>query len=370
MTKQNLNLQGNAKIPMKNEHEISLYQQSDFPIFQNKMYDSREEAIDCPKGQIAIVQNGKTGLVYNSKFHPELMVYDSAYQNEQGVSPKFINHMEGVAEIIEANIAKSALAEIGCGKGLFLEMLIARGYDAVGFDPTYEGSNTKVKHEYFSSTYGKTYDGFVLRHVLEHVQDPLSLLKMIRDANHGGGKIYIEVPCLDWIVQKNSWYDIFYEHVNYFRLDDFRRMFGYVIECGRLFGGQYLYVVADLASLRDPVIDGSDLLDSDSFVKFDASTLRHNQTKQTAIWGGASKGVIFSLMAQRNGINFETVIDINPAKQSKFLAATGLKVISPEEAYLLLPQGSNIFVMNSNYLPEIKTMSKNAFHYISIEDRI
>jgi hypothetical protein len=43
-----------------------------------------------------------------------------------------------------------------------------------------------------------------------------------------------------------SWFDLFYEHVNYFRLDDLRRMFGTVHEAGHLFGGQYLYIVADL----------------------------------------------------------------------------------------------------------------------------
>jgi len=44
----------------------------------------------------------------------------------------------------------------------------------------------------------------------------------------------------------------FYEHVNYFRMDDFRRMFGKIYESGHFFGGQYLYVVADMASLREP----------------------------------------------------------------------------------------------------------------------
>jgi len=208
---------------MNNKTEVLLYRQIDFPIFQNRMYESRELALSCPKGQIEIVQNHLSGLVYNSKFNPELMIYDSAYQNEQGVSAEFLKHMETVADIIGANISKDGVAEIGCGKGLFLEMLLAKGFDAVGFDPTYEGSNPRVRREYFKSTYGRKFDGFVLRHVLEHVQNPVSLLQMIAAANNGGGKIYIEVPCLDWIMQHNSWYDIFYEHVNYFRLDDFKR---------------------------------------------------------------------------------------------------------------------------------------------------
>jgi hypothetical protein len=78
---------------------------------------------------------------------------------------------------------------------------------------------------------------------------PYDFLCQLRDANGGGGMIYIEVPCFDWILSERAWFDIFYEHLNYFCLTDFDRMFDRVIQKGRFFGDQYLYVVADLASL-------------------------------------------------------------------------------------------------------------------------
>ena len=53
----------------------------------------------------------------------------------------------------------------------------------------------------------------------------------------------------------------------------------------------------------------------------------------------------------------DTVIDINPAKQGRYLAATGLVVQSPEEAMARLPAGTDVFVMNSNYLQEIEAMT-------------
>ena len=56
------------------------------------------------------------------------------------------------------------------------------------------------------------------------------------------------MPCLDWICKHRAWFDIFYEHVNYFRLTDFQRLFQRIEDSGHLFGGQYLYVVAELAS--------------------------------------------------------------------------------------------------------------------------
>ncbi|ULB45226.1 hypothetical protein H4N54_22930 [Limnospira fusiformis KN01] len=64
----------------------------------------------------------------------------------------------------------------------------------------------------------------------------------------------------------------------------------------------------------------------------------------------------------------DVVIDINPAKQNKYLPATGIQVRSPKEVFALLPKGSTLFIMNSNYLSEIKKMSNYFFNYITIDD--
>jgi hypothetical protein len=144
-------------------------------------------------------------------------------------------------------------------------------------------------------------------------------------------------------------------------------MFGNVIESGRLFGGQYLYVVADLASLRRPTIDSNDRVDfPDRFTAGLAERVRA-EAGRVAIWGGASKGVIFSMLKERLGQPVDVVIDINPAKQGKYLAATGLVVRSPEAALEAFPAGSTIYVMNSNYMEEIKAMSKHAYVYVGVD---
>jgi len=79
-------------------------------------------------------------------------------------------------------------------------------------------------------------------------------------------------------------------------------------------------------------------------------------TGVSVIWGGASKGVIFALLRERAGHPVARVIDINPAKQNKFLTATDLRVLSPAEGLKGLPKGSLIHVMNTNYLAEIRAM--------------
>jgi SAM-dependent methyltransferase len=222
----------------------------DLPVLQNKVYPSAEAARSAPRGRMVLAQSQSNGLIFNGAFDPDLLSYDADYQNEQACSPVFREHLGNVLGIVRRHFRTPSLIEVGCGKGYFLAHLRAAGYDATGIDPAYEGDSPHVVKAAFSEALGMTSDAIVLRHVLEHIQDPLSFLRAVARANGGQGKIYIEVPCFDWICERRAWFDIFYEHVNYFRAADFRRMFGQIDEMGHLFGGQYQYVVADLSSLR------------------------------------------------------------------------------------------------------------------------
>jgi SAM-dependent methyltransferase len=345
-----------------------LFKVEGLPVFQNKMFADHAAALACPRGNIVLVQDMDSGLIFNNAFDASLLEYDTDYQNEQACSFVFQKHLESVTAIIEKHFSRKSIIEVGCGKGHFLEHLSQEGYDIQGIDPAYEGSNPKVTKASFEATLGLRADSIVLRHVLEHVSNPYAFLSAIADANGGKGKIYIEVPCFDWICERSAWFDIFYEHVNYFRLVDFYRMFGTVYESGNIFGGQYLYAVADLATLRKPVLSQADAF---LFPANFLSDIKHLATlakgKKNAVWGGASKGVIFTLYLQRAGINIDYVIDINPAKQGKYLAATGICVSSPEVALDKIEKGSDVFVMNSNYLEEIIKLSKNQFNYLKID---
>lgn len=348
-----------------------LYRVEGLPVFQNRMFANAEAARNCAKGDMVLVQDLETGLIYNQAFQPELMQYDADYQNEQAVSSVFRSHLEEVSGIVARHFHGQELIEVGCGKGYFLEHLDRQGFRVTGLDPTYEGNSPNVVKAYFTPEIGLSADGIILRHVLEHVQNPVDFLRHIRDSNGGKGRIYIEVPCFDWICHRRAWFDIFYEHVNYFRLEDFLRMFGTVHEAGHVFGGQYLYIVADLATLREPRLEvdavfnfPADFLDT---MERYASTIKSQAGVPTAIWGGASKGVIFALYMRRAGADIDYVIDINPAKQGKYLGATGLLVSSPEAVTALLKPGVNLFVMNSNYLPEIRQMTDNKFNYLTVD---
>lgn len=229
-----------------------VYRAEQLPVFQNRMFGSRQAARECTRGDLVLVQDAVSGLVYNRAFDPSLLAYDADYQNEQGHSATFGRHLDEIATLMQRHFEGRNLIEVGCGKGLFLEKLSGLGFRITGLDPTYEGDDPDNRREYFSPALGLRADGLVLRHVLEHVADPYAFLCQLRDANGGSGRIYIAVPCLDWIARYHAWFDLFYEHVNYFRLSDFRRLFADVHEAGHSLGSQYLAVVAELATLRAP----------------------------------------------------------------------------------------------------------------------
>jgi hypothetical protein len=343
-----------------------LFRAEGMPVFQNRMYPTAEEAKSCVTGNIVLVQNLRTGLIYNREFDPSLVVYDCDYQNEQANSAAFRKHLDDVVSLIQTHLSGKSLIEVGCGKGGFLEQLSSLGFSITGMDPAYEGGNPAIRAEFFTADSEAHAGGVILRHVLEHIPDPVSFLAGIRDANGGGGLIYIEVPCFDWILANHSWFDVFYEHVNYFRLTDFQRMFGRVVAARHSFGGQYLSILADLSSLREPLIEEAPIVFPENFTagaRLHADRLKESSASPSVIWGGASKGVVFAIHMNRHGAPVEAMVDINPAKQGKFVAVTGMRVESPEEILDRLPNGIDIIVMNPNYLQEIREQTGDRHHY-------
>lgn len=342
-----------------------IFHATPLPVLQNRVFNSRESAMRSETGELRIVQDPETGLIYNDAFDETLISYDHNYNNEQSISAAFQSHLREVSALISRYLGTRHLLEVGCGKGFFLEMLSEAGFEIYGCDPTYEGSSPRILKQFYSENLGIRDKNIVLRHVLEHIQDPVSFLQEISHANHGG-LAYIEVPCLDWIASRGAWFDLFYEHVNYFRLSDLHAMFGTVLQSGRLFGGQYLYVIADLRSVRTPHRVAHDHF---CLPKGFEPRLDHlQQCSPISIWGAASKGVIYAIYASRQSVEVQFAIDVNPAKQGKYLPLTGLKVISPQEAICEIPDGAHVVIMNSNYSEEIRRLSGTKFTFLMAEN--
>lgn len=340
-----------------------IYRQIGLPAFQNRTYADREAAHRAVVGDVELVQDVNTGLIHNRLFDEALLSYDREYQNEQACSATFRRHLEDVLGIVLRHTGLTdAGVEIGCGKGYFFELLSGVGANIVGYDPAYQGINPRVMRQYFGDEpLVCAPDYVILRHVLEHIATPWEFLwKLSKQCKHDT-KVYIEVPCFEWIVDNRAFYDIFFEHVNYFTLDVLKGAFDQHRDAGHFFGGQYLFLVADMASFRKPVGGPGRQFRALQVEGYLTELLRRRRDhhRPVVIWGAGAKGVTLSNILVHNGINVAFIVDINPAKQNRYSGGAGLPIVAPATVAARL-SGADIFVMNPIYLDEIRAMLPDA----------
>ena len=344
-----------------------LYQAKGLPAMQNVLFNNLREAIDCPKSDL-ILDLDDTGFVRNVAFDPSLVVYDDAYQNDQSCSSVFQAHLNKVADLCRAYLASddNLVVDVGCGKGGFVDVLRAKNLNAVGYDNTYEGKSSYIRKCFFDQSSHETGSLLTPRHVLEHIQDPWVFIRNLAAANQSKGFLYIEVPDLDWILQKNAYYDLFHEHVNYFREADFSRQFPLaLVSTFKLFHGQYLGVFLDLSKVsNDCNVSYLKNTDFESLQQAFCRLVGHevsvyeqiNSLSSLVIWGAASKGVVFAAKAPINlkkKIKFS--IDINPKKSNRFMPISGVEVVSPSQGLTMLNSDDTVVIGNPNYEAEIRS---------------
>lgn len=336
---------------------VTLHSADGLPLFQNKVFSSEALAKSQQTASIELSQCQDCGFVFNAAFDPLVMEYDEEYQNEQNYSQAFKNHLQEVCDYLEReNFKDKNIVEIGCGKGYFVELLQNRGFSNVyGFDPAYEGSNPKIIKDYFTSEYKSLNANLVImRHVLEHIEKPLEFLHMIQSACGNSTKILIEVPDFDWIVSNKAFWDIYFEHCNYFD-SQYLESFFKTATVKKLFGGQYLLALADMNELKNPSISNRYIVNMfDENIEHIRNFLRtHNST---ILWGASSKGVTLLNLLDKNKKHVNYCIDINPKKQNFFIATTGHKIFSPDILELRdkKKEEVSVIVTNQNYLDEIR----------------
>ncbi len=349
--------------PLCDGHDLlPLFEVQNIPIFQNKVYPNVEAAKKAAVSNVSLFACGRCDYIFNSSFDENIMKYDASYQNEQAHSPYFQRYLDDLANLLkDKGIAKNKVIEIGCGKGTFIKKLWDHGIQATGFDPAYEGDDQRIIKDYFSSKYsGLKADLIILRHTLEHIQNPLRFLHNIAEANKHHGLIFIEVPCFEWIVKQKAFWDIFYEHCNYFTGQALTGMFDEA-ELGLLFNTQYMYVLAELKNLRDRAERTATPIDLNG-IDFKKSMDAHKSfiagCNNLIVWGAGAKGSAFLNYVDPLTEHVSFVVDINPRKQNQYVPKTAHKIVSPE----ILEEFTNgqILIMNSNYYSEILEETRNS----------
>ncbi len=336
------------------------------PTIPNSPLQSREDRQRL--GLMRLRINESLNFIENAEFDSSLATYDDNYQNSQTHSALFMKHMQDVLELLKSQFPKgSQLVEVGCGKGGFVELVQADGYFKItGYDATYEGTNPSIYKRYLDSNDRIETDIIILRHVLEHIQRPHLFLSMLKDV-FVKAQIYIEVPNYDWISQNQAFFDITYEHVNYFSQYSLRALFGNSgLKTGLCFGEQYQYLIANIESLSR---DFAELYREGNWQDLDFEKLFPHISEKISliehylpldsklyVWGAATKGCMFLVHCAHQGKLLDRIgfaIDANPQKCGKFLPGSLVAIKSKEDFYKSAQVSDILLISNPNYKDEI-----------------
>ena len=343
------------------------------PVLPNRPLAHRDEPFRS--GHILLRQHSGLSFIENTLFDPSLVEYDENYQNSQALSDVFRGHMYGVIEVLKGHLPlESRIVEVGCGKGQFIEMLDADGYFiSQGFDSAYEGNRSNIERRYLTHSDQIAADAIVLRHVIEHIPRPHDFLQMLLQV-FGDVLVYCEVPDFSWILENQAFFDVTYEHVNYFTSESLSNLFGgEVVEIKNSFGGQYIYVIARLSKLSTTFHEKYSVerewrvMDFDSLFPFLSRQMKLIEETVSGmrihVWGAATKGCMFVYHCQRLGYlsqQIVSMVDINPAKWGKFAPGTAVPITAPETLLESLGSRDAVVIANPNYGEEIRVSIANS----------
>lgn len=369
----------NQSCPLCSNANVNTFlQRIDVPVHQNMPFADSRSAQAIPRGDLILGVCENCGFIFNQAFDLGKLSYGSDYDNNQNHSAAFISHLDKLVNslVTQKNVRNCTVVEVGCGQGVFLKKLVApiewgnRGY---GFDPSYVGAKTdfggRVSFEqryYGADCADIAADVVICRHVIEHVPDPLKIIEAVGQAlaTSTHSRVFFETPCVEWILRNQVIWDFFYEHCSYFTVDTLRYAFelsGFRVDrVDHIFGGQYLWLEASYdgqsCSPKANPTDVSMLAREFQQHSKQLQTEWQNQLQslgqdgKVALWGAGAKGVTLANLVDPHQQLIDSIIDLNPNKQGKYIPGTGHPIINYQQ---IKERGlAHAVLMNPNYYDE------------------
>jgi SAM-dependent methyltransferase len=356
------------------------------PVHQNLLTKDQISAKEISRSDLNLMLCKECGFIFNNAFELSKLSYGEDYDNSQLFSPYFREYTERLAKylIYERDIKNCRIVEIGCGKGIFLRSLVEAedaGNSGFGFDPSYIGPTSDLggRLKFEKNYYGPEYadisaDVVIGRHVIEHVPDPLGLLRTIGQAlaKSPNARVFFETPCVEWILRNQVIWDFFYEHCSYFTAESLTTAFeasGFKVDRVQdVFQKQYLWLEAIISTEKLEVTKnpGSILYLAQQFAVSENNLKRDLLTRlreiaakgKIAVWGAGAKGVTFANLIDPECRLIDCLVDLNPNKQEHYVPGTGHPILSYEE---LANRGvKTVILMNPNYHEENQALLREA----------
>lgn len=296
---------------------------------------------------------------------PHLMFDDYLYVS--GTSETLRRYFESFAARFSPGIR---VLDIASNDGTLLRAFEARGCRTMGVEPCAQLVAQQIQTGLFSVPgywnaetmawavdLGK-FDVITAFNVLAHTPDPLTFLKLAKEALAPGGTIWVQTSQSNMVVD-GTFDAIYHEHVSYFTP---RSMLALARRAGLcpmayeeppIHGGSMLVgLSADI--LLDATFNKSPLYEGASYEKFAINVRRTiDSVRQTGLsgplvgYGAAAKGMTF---LNATGLKLDKIVDDNPLKHGLLTPGSNIPIGPVED----LPKGEGaVVVLAWNFWSEI-----------------
>ncbi len=356
------------------------YSKEGVPVTCTSVFADAAQAREVARGSIDLAACDRCGFAFNRSFDPRLGELGARYESSQAASAHFNTYAAATARswVARHRLEGKTVLEVGCGEGDFLRQLRSAGVGhAIGVDPLAPvplGEDRLpqdielMARRFDASLLDLQADALVCRHTLEHVPDVQGFLTLVRQwAARAPARVALfDLPDAESVFAERAFWDIYYEHCNYFTAATVRRAFELaglrILALGHEFQGQYLRVEAapdpaprppePMDSTHERTMYRSFAAATDSSLERCESALRALKTASDPliVWQGGAKTVGF-LSALSEPHLIDGAVDVNPQRQGIFLPASGLPVYAPRMLQVLAPR--HVILMNPAYQEEV-----------------
>jgi SAM-dependent methyltransferase len=150
--------------------------------------------------------NGYRDAIYGTRLRPTLGPLGALVAQ---LSPSFRNAIEnespGLVGVRPKRLGQSKVLDVGCGNGLSLLRARDAGWHAIGVEPDPDAVATASARgmeviapriDDVPASFNGSFERILLSHVIEHVHDPLAMLRHCHRLLEPGGTLWMETPNL------------------------------------------------------------------------------------------------------------------------------------------------------------------------------
>jgi len=329
----------------KEYREIALLKE--FPISNLNLATNREDSLQAEIYDMNIGMCQRCTHIYNKT--PINIEY-----KQSGNVTYFTNELEReyiIERVFQLNkkydIKEQYILEIGCGDGTFLKELAKKDNQCIGYEPSYNNiyreNNLTIINDYFSPNrdLNQKIDWIIIRHVLEHFEDPFEFLGEIikNEISNTNIRFYLEVPNIAPTLKGYRVNDFIHEHISHFSLYSMRYLLNRlnldIIELYSTDNNENIVAICKISeqyssSLRDldEIIEG--LNGSITRLQEDYQEIV-SVNKIICIWGAEGRGAGFIKTIKNQLKGNEIIVDSDNKKFNKFIPSIGLKISSYQE---------------------------------------